>query len=407
MCIGNKNHPTTSEDEYAKMRSLVTGDTVVNGRTYNVVKVLFVEGGMRSTELRSAKYLIRVYNDSVYRWDGYRGRDMLECTFDWSPGGKLYYEGTWGESTIGEIKQEEMLDGQFYDYVEDYTKVIRTIGSLWYGLLDCQDFCLHRGFIRLTHFERNGQVIYHHDVEAPPSFRENRNLFPTGTKWREASYTPGSQVRYDDYAIGEETVVGQNTYRRVMKNGEDSGLLIREEGSKVWLLCDEYPEEIKLYDFDWLTFEQPTMEHLRESGNGLELVTDTGIDLDDVSLWYGPGRYQTATFLGRKIYHDVGCVSGAGRNACLLGYKEVETDGSEMTKSIVVHFKRMSEGPMRMAYEYNASIPGEWLTGITSPTDAAAPTPQGLHDLQGRRVTVSPRPGIYIENGRKRVVSGR
>ena len=412
VCVGSHDNPITDEHEYAKIRSLVTGDSVVNGKTYKVVKVLFVEGGMNNMELRSAQYLIREHNDSVYRWDGYYHRETLECTFGWNPDGKFYYAGTWNESPVGMIVKEKLHDGQYYDCMVDPAgwrpKVIKTIGSLWYGLLDCQDFSNNRGFIRLTHFERNGQVIYHCDVEAPASFRENRCLFPTGTEWREASYTPGSPVRYDDYAIGDETVVGQKTYRRVMKNGEDSGQLLREEGSCVWLLCDEYPEEIKLYDFDWLSFEQPTMEYLRESNDGQELSTDV-IEINDTRLEYLAVTINQYAFShGRKIVYGVGCVSGSRRNASILGYKEPETVEAGTTKNMVVWFRRSGQGG---TYGYDAYVPNDWTAGISSPASSPASSSQEIYDLQGRRVSpltsrLSPlKKGIYIENGRKRVVS--
>jgi hypothetical protein len=406
VCVGEKEDPRTSEHEYARIRSVVTGDSVVNGTKYKLVRTLFVEGGLNLMELRTPLYLIREHGDSVFRWDGYNGVDRLVCTFDWTPGGKFYYAGTWGESAIGEIKQEELLDGHLYDYVTGgYPKVIRTIGSLWYGLLDCQDFSNGRGFLRLTHFERHGKVIYHRDVEAPASFREDRSLFPTGTEWREASCTPGSPVRYDDYAIGEETVVGQKTYRRVLKNGGDSGLLIREEGCCVWLLCDEYPVDIKLYDFDWLSSDRPVMEHLRTGAGGVELAAE-GIAPADTYLQYTTQLNQYAFSHGRKIVYGVGCVSGSTRDACILGYKESAEPGT--TKIMVVWFRRKTPSG---AYGYDSSIPGDWLTGITSPTGMTAPTAQRLYDLQGRRVpSLTPshsplRKGIYIENGRKRVVS--
>ena len=420
VCSAHKDiyNPATDDYNYAKMRSIVTGDSVLNGRTYKVVRMLFVEGGMYCAEGRSPQYLIREQNDSVFSWDSYHGKDMLICTFDWAAGGTYYYSQGWNAGvtrTIGEIKQEKLLDGQLYDYLEfgnelygnRLGKVYRTIGKLGYGLLETPFISLNAFYPVLTHFERNGQVVYHRDIEAPASFRENRSLFPTGTEWREASYTPGSPVRYDDYAIGEETIVGQKTYRRVLKNGADSGLLVREEGCSVWLLCSEYPEEIKLYDFDWLSFGQPSMEYLLERSCGKELEIDRGINLDDISLWYSSYRNQQATLRGRTIVHDVGCVSGSRRNACIMGYKEPESVETDTTKNMVVWFRRKVPGG---TYGYDANVPSDWTVGMSHPDYSTAHTTQGLYDLQGRRVpslTSSHSPlkkGIYIENGRKRVV---
>lgn len=158
--------------------------------------------------------------------------------------------------------------------------------------------------------------------------------FPVGMTWEEIIVNPemdteSSSVIYGThlFEISSDTLIDGATYRNVMVDGNSCDLYIRENGEKVWLLSNDYPSEILLYDFAWDNGQYIVTEHLKEQDNGeLKLIRDTMM----------VGDYQTTTFdsqtyqyhrdsFHRSTIRGIGNVAELNRNFCLLGYKEKRT----------------------------------------------------------------------------------
>lgn len=165
--------------------------------------------------------------------------------------------------------------------------------------------------------------------------------FPTGMKWKEVLATPViplDTTQTDLFEIGGDTLIGMVNYKKVFLNNEQCRLWLREEEQSVWILTDEYPSEIKLYDFDW-DGEVKSIEVLKEQGEELEL-TSVMLNTND----YNTIRINPHTchdyILGRDgaIICGIGRVSELNRNSCLLGYKlpEIMLPGLEYHKVLWV-----------------------------------------------------------------------
>ena len=185
--------------------------------------------------------------------------------------------------------------------------------------------------------------------------------FPTGMKWKEVLATPGMPLdttKANLFEIGGDTLIGKVNYKKVFRNNKQCRLWLREEEQSVWILTNEYPSEIKLYDFDW-NGEVKSIEVLRAQGEELELTSVT-INTND----YNTVRINPNTcydyILGRDgtIIHGIGRVSELNRNACLLGYKlpEVMLPGLEYHK--ILWISRDGETVFR------SNDSNEWIDSI-------------------------------------------
>ena len=90
--------------------------------------------------------------------------------------------------------------------------------------------------------------------------------FPTGMTWEEIVVNPNMEQEYSNahiYEISTDTIIGDVTYKKVLKDNVFSGLCVRESGDKVWLLTKDYPTEILLYNFDWDSNQEVVTEYLK------------------------------------------------------------------------------------------------------------------------------------------------
>ena len=232
------------------------------------------------------------------------------------------------------------------------------------------------------------------------------HYFPTGMTWEEILVDPYMEAEASDvwfYEIDTDTLIGNVAYKKVMRNKVFSGICIREDGDKIWLLTKEYPTEILLYNFDWESNHEIVTEFLKAQNNGnYELRWDT-IHVGDCpsALIKGKNYQYFRENFTRSLIRGIGKVTELNRYPCLLGYREgwVIKPGLEFHK---VHWIQRngveifrSEDP----YEWTVDVP----TGIDSDKSINNP-PSTVYDLQGRRLNGKPDKGVYIENGRKRVV---
>ena len=184
-------------------------------------------------------------------------------------------------------------------------------------------------YARLSIFDNcmeNGEKLFTLDDFKMLPLGESQDegkYFPTGLKWQE------STVEYDVintecshiYEIGADIVIGDITYKEVLVDGSAANLWIREEDKKVLLLSAEYPQEFKLYDFNW-DGETGTLftEYLQEKGDGVELKRQ------DLPRYYKTicrdGQYyQFHQEDAGIVIRNIGRVYELNRNSSLLGYK--------------------------------------------------------------------------------------
>ena len=158
--------------------------------------------------------------------------------------------------------------------------------------------------------------------------------FPTGMTWEEIVVNPNMEQEYSNahiYEISTDTIIGNVTYRKVLKDNVFSGLCVRESGDKVWLLTKDYPTEILLYNFDWDNNQEVVTEYLK----GQEVIGFIGQNevAYEVHQETTPiGNCQTVIIDGKTyqyykkfsgtIIRGIGKVAELNRYPCLLSYRE-------------------------------------------------------------------------------------
>lgn len=233
------------------------------------------------------------------------------------------------------------------------------------------------------------------------------SCFPTGMKWQEADVVifPPVSINMENnhiYEIGTDTVINNVIYKKVKKDGGFANLWVREENDKVWLLSDEYPREFKLYDFNWDNVNETLFtEYLQKNEED-----EDSMELKKLEF---PVSYKTICSDGQNyqfhqedagtVIRNVGRVHELNRNASLLGYKvpEVILPGYIFRKVLWIEKDGMEAFRSDDPYEW--STPWAEATGIVLPNTPSKQ--QCIFNLQGRRVTDTHRPGVYLHDGRK------
>ena len=132
------------------------------------------------------------------------------------------------------------------------------------------------------------------------------------------------------YEISTDTIIGNVTYRKVLRDNVFSGLCVRESGDKVWLLTKEYPTEILLYNFDWDSNQKIVTEYLKDhqsligqSKEAYEVHQDTTPVGDSQTVIIDGKTYQyyRDSFIRSQI-RGIGKVAELNRYPCLLSYRE-------------------------------------------------------------------------------------
>ncbi len=200
-----------------------------------------------------------------------------------------------------------------------------------------------------------------------------QEYFPTGMKWEEVNVDPSMELDYDNahiFEIGADTLIGNVTYKKVLKDNVFSGICVRESGDKVWLLTKEYPTEFLLYDFDWDGKKEVETQYLKGrniEGNDYDLQKET-IPMDkcqDVTINGKTYQYYRDSFVRSQI-RGIGKVAELNRYPCLLGYKEMEVISPGMTYFKVHWIQRNGEETFRSDYakEWTTEVPGGSETEI-------------------------------------------
>lgn len=206
-----------------------------------------------------------------------------------------------------------------------------------------------------------------------------QEYFPTGMKWEEVNVEPSMELEYENahiYEIGTDTIIGNVTYKKVLKDNVFSGLCVRESGDKVWLLTKEYPTEILLYNFDWDGNKVVETEYLKGDeaigfiGQNMEVyevhqeTTPVG-DSQTVVIDGKTYQYYKDSFIRSQI-RGIGKVAELNRYPCLLGYKEMAVISPGMTYFKVHWIQRNGEEIFRSDYakEWTVDVPRVSGTGF-------------------------------------------
>ena len=150
------------------------------------------------------------------------------------------------------------------------------------------------------------------------------NYFPTGTTWTEAWFYPNAEQTESlsvTYEIGTDTVINEQSYKRVLVDGQEKGLWLREAKEKVWLLREDFAEEIMLYNFYCDYGEHKMTRQYIQNG---ELKNDTLLySLDGVE--FGWNNYCSIFVFSHprlgetKMIQSIGMIAEDNRDCCILG----------------------------------------------------------------------------------------
>ena len=200
-----------------------------------------------------------------------------------------------------------------------------------------------------------------------------QGYFPTGMKWEEVNVDPSMELEYVNahiYEIGADTLIGNITYKKVLKDNVFSGICVRESGDKVWLLTKEYPTEFLLYNFDWDDNKEIETEYLKGrniEGNDYDLQKET-IPMDKCQNFTINGKtyqYYRDSFIRSQI-RGIGKVAELNRYPCLLGYREMAVISPGLVYFKVHWIQRNGEEIFRSEYakEWTSEVPGGSKTEI-------------------------------------------
>ena len=158
--------------------------------------------------------------------------------------------------------------------------------------------------------------------------------FPTGMTWEEIVVNPNMEQEYSNahiYEISTDTIIGNVTYKKVLKDNVFSGLCVRESGDKVWLLTKDYPTEILLYNFDWDNNQEVVTEYLKgqevigfigQNEEAYEVRQETTPVGDSQTVIIDGKTYQYYKKFSGTIIRGIGKVAELNRYPCLLSYRE-------------------------------------------------------------------------------------
>ena len=242
------------------------------------------------------------------------------------------------------------------------------------------------------------------------------------TWWFKRRPLPGHYGTLHDYAY---TVMGDTTvytisYKKIYQNDFGGGLpesreyiddykrynyvdsawhyvaALRDDGSRVYIFREGAEEEEIYYD---LSLKEGESFLLPGGGSGktafsaAEIVSINGTPRRKLPWyqWYNTPNGPVAVTSGDHIW-----LEGIGQNhdGFLRAEWQTSVEGSETVLLAVTDGETCIYGALKNL----SAIPQVRTTSSSSPA---------LFDLSGRRLSVPPAKGIYIENGRKRVARGR
>ena len=245
--------------------------------------------------------------------------------------------------------------------------------------------------------------------------------------WRFYGNMHNGSAFTEDYYLHDGFENNGKAYRMVLEEGDSQGwplfsggelnsmIGIREENGRVLLNRDEYiglmadnmtweslgnkqfipyrqtnDGELVLYDYNMLPGDKyPTVE-------GYEDVSV--VSVGNMTTRDGVSHRLITLSNGCRILEGIGCINSIG---LLFFYLNPAQKASDYISFGLYHFlkRKGRNGDEQIIYQQG----DENALGITVTSQSMRPVTT-TYDLQGRRVTGTPRPGIYIQGGRKYMV---
>ncbi len=243
------------------------------------------------------------------------------------------------------------------------------------------------------------------------SAQEHNGFFPTGMRWKEVIANPYSSsmdtISAVLYEIGEDTLVNDKLCKTIYRNGNLLGRWIFEENGKVWILTEDYPDPIKIYDFNWHDENSSYYEVLKinEISQETKLVKSYLSQEEIKNVIFNNDSVEYMMDYEGAVIRFIGRVSDLNRNSCLLGYKIVEPvlPGVEYQKVLWIVRNNQEIYRSETAEEWILNIPDVIYERPFSIFNLHSPNTQ-YFDLSGRHIDKTPGHGIYIQNGKKHIV---
>lgn len=90
-------------------------------------------------------------------------------------------------------------------------------------------------------------------AQALTNEQNNPKYFPTTTSWTQSitNQFDESYCKIIHYRIGNDTIIKEQSYKRVYQNDDLCAFALRESNEKIFLYLYEAKQEIQAYDFDW------------------------------------------------------------------------------------------------------------------------------------------------------------
>lgn len=244
--------------------------------------------------------------------------------------------------------------------------------------------------------------------------------------WRFYGYTNYGSAFTEDYYLYDGFENDGKTYRMVLEEGDSKGgapfsggelktmIGIREENGRVMVNREEYLG-LMADNMTWGRLGNKQYIPYRQTNDGELVLYDYNMQPgdkyptveghEDVSV-VSVGNRTTRDGVSRRlitlsngciILEGIGCINSLG---LFFFYLNPAQDANVYISYGLYQFIRRKGKNLDVEVIYQR---GDAPLGITD-TYHAMPPALYAYDLQGRRVTGTPRPGIYIYEGRKRVV---
>ena len=194
--------------------------------------------------------------------------------------------------------------------------------------------------------------------------------FPTGMKWKEVPAEPDyplDTLYAVTWEIGPDTIINNLNYKQIIREGKTINIWIRENAGKIWLMTEEYPRELLLYNFNWVPDEVLYTEYIRETDNGMEVFRDEFTVNDYKTTKCGNHTYQYIFNDEFATIRGIGRVSDLNKNSGLLGYRKMKEILPGLIYSKVLWINRNNEEIFR------SEIAEEWTCEIPTDTNQNVP----------------------------------
>ena len=194
--------------------------------------------------------------------------------------------------------------------------------------------------------------------------------FPTGMKWKEVPAEPDyplDTLYAVTWEIGPDTIINNLNYKQIIRDGKNINIWVRENAGKIWLMTEEYPRELLLYNFNWVPDEVLYTEYIRETDNGMEVFRDEFTVNDYKTTKCGNHTYQYIFNDEFATIRGIGRVSDLNKNSGLLGYRKMKEILPGLIYSKVLWINRNNEEIFR------SEIAEEWTCEIPTNTNQNVP----------------------------------